>query len=387
MTELVYNAADCTLDSDWLLYTPITNVTVGDTVQTLPANFLSGCSTLLSAVLPDSVTAIDTNTFYNCTNLRRIYIPRSVTEIEQNAFSGCSSLIAVEYGGTESDWELVYIGSGNESLTETQVNFNSLAENAAITDADLLTYTVNADNTLTITSCYQNAANIDIPAEINGMPVTAINSSAFANRTNLESVTIPASVTSIGTDAFRGCTALSEIVIPDGVASVANSAFYGCSSLESITIPASVTSIESYAFYGCTSLTDVYYAGSEEQWAAVSVGYSNTPLTNAAVYYNGTMPEPEPTPLPMTTAEITKTDTETGYVFEVIPETAYENCFVYAAVYDENGVLIALSQVPLSTGGSTSIEVGRSENDSRAAVFIWADTLQPIVTETEFALI
>ena len=99
------------------------------------------------------------------------------------------------------------------------------------------------------------------------------------------------------------------------------------------------------------------------------------------------MPEPEPTPLPMTTAEITKTDTETGYVFEVTPETAYENCFVYAAVYDENGVLIALSQVPLSTGGSTSIEVGRSENDSRAAVFVWADTLQPIVTKAEFSLI
>lgn len=338
-------------------------------------------------ILGDNVTSIDTDAFLYCYELRKIFIPKSVMEIENSAFKNCTNLAIVEYGGSQEDWEQVYIGDNNDNLLNAQINYNSLAEDAALTDTDLLTYTINDNGTITITNCYENAVDIDIPAEINGMPVTAINSSAFANRAKLESVTIPSSVTTIGDRTFYGCTGLTEITIPDSVSSIGDSTFYNCTGLNSITIPASVTSIERYAFYGCSSLTDVYYAGTEEQWNAVLKGYSNDPLTNANIYYNGTKPELEPTPLPMTTAEITKTDTETGYVFEVTPETAYENCFVYAAVYDENGVLIALSQVPLSTGGSTSIEVGRSENDSRAAVFVWADTLQPIVTKAEFSLI
>ena len=395
LTSLNYNASDCTVSENWLGgsngityfdYPPLMYLRTGESVNRISAGFVEDRRTLLSVILSSNTTTIDTDAFSGCTELRRLYIPRSVTEIEMGAFENCTSLIAVEYGGSENDWQNIYIGANNECLINAPINYNSLADNAEITDADLLTYITNADNTITITNCYENAVTIDIPAEINGMPVTAINSSAFANRTYLQSVTIPASVTSIGTDAFNGCTALSEIAIPDGVASIANSAFYGCTSLERVTIPASGTSIDNYAFYGCSSLTEVYYAGTEEQWAAVSKGYSNDPLINAAIYYNGTKPEPEPTPLPMTTAEITKTDTETGYAFEVTPETAYENCSVYAAVYDENGILIALSRVPLNMEGSTSVEVGKSENDSKASVFIWADTSQPIIIKEDFAL-
>lgn len=368
LTEVYYNAA--TVSTELLSQ----------------SNYYDNASNVALVVLGDNVTSIDVDAFAGCDELRKIFIPRSVTEIENGAFEDCTNLATVEYGGSQEDWEQVYIGDNNDNLLNAQINYNSLAEDAALTDTDLLTYTVNDDNTITITNCYENAVDIDIPSEINGIPVTAINLSAFANRTKLESVTIPSSVTTIGDRAFYGCTALTEMTIPEGVTNIGNSVFYGCSSLERITIPVSVTSIDNYAFYGCSSLSDVYYAGTEEQWNAVSKGYSNDPLINANIYYNGTKPEPEPTPLPMTTAEITKTDTETGYVFEVTPETAYENCSVYAAVYDENGILIALSRVPLNMEGSTSVEVGKSENDSKASVFIWADTSQPIIIKEDFTL-
>lgn len=45
-----------------------------------------------------------------------------------------------------------------------------------------------------------------------------------------------------------------------------------------VTIPKSVTSIGLAAFDRCFSLTDVYYAGSEEDWKLIQVGLMNNPL-------------------------------------------------------------------------------------------------------------
>jgi hypothetical protein len=40
-----------------------------------------------------------------------------------------------------------------------------------------------------------------------------------------------------------------------------------------------------YAFYDCSRLSKVYYAGTAEQWTAISIDHDNTPLTSATVYY------------------------------------------------------------------------------------------------------
>ena len=46
----------------------------------------------------------------------------------------------------------------------------------------------------------------------------------------------------------------------------------------------SVTSIGNSAFYG-SSLTSVYYKGTAEEWAEISISSYNAPLTNATRYY------------------------------------------------------------------------------------------------------
>ena len=117
--------------------------------------------------------------------------------------------------------------------------------------------------------------------------VTCIGNSAFSDCYNLTSIIIPNSVTSIGDSAFSNCS-LTSIVIPDSVTSIGTWAFAGCVRLTSVTISDSVTSIGDYAFEYCSDLTDIYYTGTEEEWAAITIGYSNTNLTNVTIHYNWT---------------------------------------------------------------------------------------------------
>ena len=136
------------------------------------------------------------------------------------------------------------------------------------TESDGLTWTLDADGTLTIsgTGTMKDYNSSDNPSPVCNNSkvkkiviedgVTSIGNYAFESCWNLTSITIPDSVTSIGKDAFHACSSLSSITIPDSVTSIGDSAFSNCG-LTSITIPGSVTSIGKFAFDGCTHLTSI----------------------------------------------------------------------------------------------------------------------------------
>ena len=124
--------------------------------------------------------------------------------------------------------------------------------------------------------------------------VTSIEVRAFRSCSALVSASLPSSLRSIGASAFFNCTCLASIEIPDGVEVISELAFNSCTSLASVTIPASVTTIGTRAFAGCTALTSitipnsvtaigefafnntgltiVYFAGTRDEWKAVSIG-------------------------------------------------------------------------------------------------------------------
>lgn len=178
-----------------------------------------------------------------------------------------------------------------------------------------LTFTEQSDGTYAVTAYAGGVANVIVPAKYENIPVTAIAAEAFAQGTDLTSLTLPSTLKRIGANAFRGCsnfktvtisdiaawcgihlesinaaptyytkdlllngTPVTELVIPEGVERIENYAFYLCKSITSVTlpnsltyigqsafshskkitaltIPESVTSISDSAFEGCTGLT------------------------------------------------------------------------------------------------------------------------------------
>lgn len=92
------------------------------------------------------------------------------------------------------------------------------------------------------------------------------------------------------------------------------------------------------------------------------------------------------TPTQMTTESITKSETDTTYNFTVKAANTYENSFVYAAVYDVNGALLAVNSVPFEMTGNTEISVDKSVYNALAKVFIWADDMQPVIEVETFTL-
>lgn len=111
---------------------------------------------------------------------------------------------------------------------------------------------------------------IVIPAEIDGLPVLEFKWNAFANCSNLVSITIPETVIHVAADCFAGTpwlkakqeenpcvvvngilidgsTCTGDVVIPDNVTHINYGAFDG-SSMTSVTLPDSLTSIDNTVF-------------------------------------------------------------------------------------------------------------------------------------------
>ncbi len=97
--------------------------------------------------------------------------------------------------------------------------------------------------------------NVDIPAAIGGVPVTAISDAAFAGRA-LTAVTFPSSLTTIGHSAFTS-NLLTTVVIPNTVTTMSAAAFANMPSLTSATWNTTLTTIPANTFNssGLTSFT------------------------------------------------------------------------------------------------------------------------------------
>ncbi len=271
----------------------LTSIVIPDSVTSISEAMFLSCSSLTSIVIPDGVTSIGGNAFGGC-GLTSIVIPDSVTSIDKYAFSGCplTEITLPFVGATKDESTYAYLGyifgGGSDnvptSLKTVKITGGTQIAAEAFRGCSGLTSIVIPDGVTSIGErAFQDCSSLTSIVIPDG--VTSIGELAFQGCSSLTSIVIPDSVTSMGEWAFYGCSSLTSIVIPDGVTSIGKRAFQDCSSLTSIVIPDGVTSIGELAFYGCSCLINVYYSGTNEQWSKINIGSSNTPLTNATLYY------------------------------------------------------------------------------------------------------
>ncbi len=105
------------------------------------------------------------------------------------------------------------------------------------------------------------AEELEIPAEIEGKPVTVISNLSYYP---MRSITLPDTVTSIGNSSFSACDQLEEITIPSGVTEISYSAFSSCKALKKVVLPDGITKIDRNAFSQCSSLVSLEFPGQLE---------------------------------------------------------------------------------------------------------------------------
>ena len=98
---------------------------------------------------------------------------------------------------------------------------------------------------------------IDIPSQIDGLPVVEIAKEAFGEHMMLKEINLPDTVKEIESFAFYKCKSLRRIHLSASLKYIGVSVFYGCTSLEKINLPDSVEIICGSAFCDCKSLTRV----------------------------------------------------------------------------------------------------------------------------------
>jgi len=321
LETLYFNAKNCSA-ANFKPCTSLTNLIIGDSVTTIPANTFSDLKmetlilpesiknignnafsklSIKTLILPENIQSIGDNAFSECNALIEITIPEGITSIGIGAFSNCKGLKRVNFNAIACDakntntflgcdaLETVKFGSkvtripdgafnACVSLTDIQLplslktlGYRSFYGCSGLTSVVIpenveTTGSSPFENCINLKTLYYNSvngksmnfSNLPITELIIGDSVKAIPSWCFPNNKELKTLVIPPAVRSIGGSAFSNCTGLTSIILPDSLEYLGN-AFEGCTGLTSITIPEEVTYIEYAAFKNCTNLQVINY--------------------------------------------------------------------------------------------------------------------------------
>ncbi len=241
----------------------LTSVILSDQLTTIEEGVFNGCSSLMSIIIPNSVTSIGRDAFSGCNKLSSVILSDQLTTIEDNAFNGCglTSITIPSSVTTIGNWAFGNCNSVTKVISEIlepkEVEaFNWWYSNAtlvvpkglietykSLSGWNEFAFTIEEGGTVydkeqtdkqgiryelkqaedysvyyAVATCTDDVKkDIVIPTDLDGCPVTTVESWAFSGR-SITSITIPNSITDMKESAFRGISGLqvvtSEILTP-----------------------------------------------------------------------------------------------------------------------------------------------------------------------------
>lgn len=332
ITELSTSAfGDCTA---------LSSIILPETLNVIAKYAFIDCTALSEIIIPSSVRKIEECAFMNCTALAAITFPEMLETLGADAlgstpwFNELDSTLYVIGNGiliklANEFGEDLYIPEGIRSvyadfgvLGATIVETVHLPKTLTCWDQRNLylsakAYTVdgespylsahngvlyNKDGTALI--AYPNRIDAAEYTVLNGTKIIGsgaffeaplskiqlgdalleIQSHAFSSCRDLESISLPESITHIGEYAFESCDALKSVILPPELSRIEANTFIFCRALTSVSIGRKVTYIGISAF-SYNALTDVYYAGTKEEFERIEIDSLNGAIQNATIHY------------------------------------------------------------------------------------------------------
>ena len=168
--------------------TPVTSVTMPDTIEQVGDRAFYSCDQLESVCLSNSLTYIPSECFAE-SGLKSVVIPNGIKRIENYAFNYCRNLESIVFPDT-----LEYI------------SYQAFGDNHSLTNL-VIPSSVNTIEGYCFAWCY-SLKNL-----ILNYGLKRLTYNAFYCCNKLESVTIPSSVCYIGSNCFGECSSLTSAVI------------------------------------------------------------------------------------------------------------------------------------------------------------------------------
>lgn len=227
-------------------------------LKTLGSSAFANCNMLEQFVIPDTVTSLPDSILASCPKLTEVVIPASVTKIEKRAFQDSPNILFhVAYG----------------SKAEELLQGYELPYEYSIQESDGFLYSQDEDG-IRIMRYNGNLLEVEIPAQINGIPVTSIEEGAFQNNGLVRRIVLPLTVKTIGDWAFSYMAGLRMIQLSDGIDHIGANAFTGSPNLQELRLPKGIVSIGNSPFDPDTQTLICAAEGTTAAEQLTSMGYT-----------------------------------------------------------------------------------------------------------------
>ncbi len=192
--------------------------------QKLPDDIFKNCSSLQQLSLPEGMTAVGTGSLSGCTSLQKMEFPEGFKNVPASLFDKCDNLKDVYFYDEDTQFPNldpfpadcnVTIYGYSDSTAHTFASNNGytfVSLNDETVESDF--YTIDANGVITgadLSKLLSYSSVINIPTEVNGIPVTGIGPGVFQNSSRLTEVIIPAQVQSVAEKAFADCSKLKVV--------------------------------------------------------------------------------------------------------------------------------------------------------------------------------